>query len=132
MTADLRTEYMGLKLDNPLVAAASPLTGTVDGLLALQDAGASAVVLQSLFEEQIKHHELQVDTILESFTDSFAEARSFFPGLDAYNTGPESYLKLVEQAKQVLEIPVIASLNGVSRGGWTRYARLLEQAGADA
>jgi len=131
MSADLRTTYMGIALDNPLVAAASPLSGTIDGMLALQDAGASAIVMQSLFEEQIKHHELQVDTILESFTDSFAEARSFFPGLDAYNTGPESYLKLVEQAKQVLEIPVIASLNGVSRGGWTRYARLLEQAGAD-
>ncbi len=132
MTADLRTTYMGLKLATPLVAAASPLTGTVDGLLALQDAGASAVVLQSLFEEQIKHHELQVDSILESFTDSFAEARSFFPSLDAYNTGPESYLHLVEQAKELLEIPVIASLNGVTSGGWTRYARLIEEAGADA
>jgi dihydroorotate dehydrogenase (fumarate) len=132
MTADLRTEYMGLKLDNPLVAAASPLSGTLDGLLALEEAGASAVVLQSLFEEQIKHHELQIDTILESFTDSFAEARDFFPSLDNYNTGPESYLRLVEQAKEKLSIPVIASLNGVSRGGWTRHARLIEQAGADA
>ena len=132
MTADLRTTYRGIKLDNPLVAAASPLTGTLDSLLALQDAGASAVVLQSLFEEQIKHHELQVDSILESFTDSFAEARSFFPSLDQYNTGPESYLRLIEQAKETLEIPVIASLNGVSAGGWTRYARLVEEAGADA
>jgi dihydroorotate dehydrogenase (fumarate) len=132
MTADLRTEYMGLKLDNPLVAAASPLSGTLDGLLALEEAGASAVVLQSLFEEQIKHHELQIDSILESFTDSFAEARDFFPALDGYNTGPESYLRLVEQAKQTISIPVIASLNGVSRGGWTRHARLLEEAGADA
>jgi dihydroorotate dehydrogenase (fumarate) len=132
MSADLRTTYMGIDLANPLVAAASPLSGTLDGLLALQEAGASAIVLQSLFEEQIKHHELQIDTILESFTDSFSEARSFFPSLDDYNTGPESYLRLVEQAKQELEIPVIASLNGVSRGGWTRYARLLEQAGADA
>jgi len=132
MSADLRTTYMGIQLANPLVAAASPLTGTIDGLLALQDAGASAVVLQSLFEEQIKHHELQVDTILESFTDSFSEARDFFPALDSYNTGPESYVRLVEQAKSVLEIPVIASLNGISRGGWTRYARLIEEAGADA
>lgn len=132
MTADLRTTYMGIKLDNPIVAAASPLTGTLSGLLALQDAGAAAVVLQSLFEEQIKHHELQVDSILESFTDSFAEARSFFPSLDDYNTGPESYLRLIEQAKEALDIPVIASLNGVSIGGWTRYARLIEEAGADA
>jgi len=131
MSADLRTTYMGLELANPLVAAASPLTGTIDGLLSLQDAGASAVVLQSLFEEQIKHHELQVDSILESFTDSFSEARDFFPALDSYNTGPESYVRLVEQAKEVLEIPVIASLNGISRGGWTRYARLIEEAGAD-
>ena len=132
MSADLRTTYMGIELANPLVAAASPLTGTIDGLLALQDAGASAVVLQSLFEEQIKHHELQIDSILESFTDSFSEARDFFPALDNYNTGPESYVRLVEQAKEVLEIPVIASLNGISRGGWTRYARLIEEAGADA
>jgi dihydroorotate dehydrogenase (fumarate) len=132
MSADLRTEYMGLKLDNPLVAAASPLSGTLDGLLALEEAGASAVVLQSLFEEQIKHHELQIDSILESFTDSFAEARDFFPALDSYNTGPESYLRLVEQAKETISIPVIASLNGVSLGGWTRHARLLEEAGADA
>ena len=132
MNPDLRTTYLGLHLANPVVASASPLTGTIDGLLALQDAGVSAVVLQSLFEEQIKHHELQVDMILESATDSFAEARDFFPALDGYNTGPESYLRLVEQAKETLEIPVIASLNGSSSGGWIRYARLLEEAGADA
>jgi dihydroorotate dehydrogenase (fumarate) len=122
---------MGLKLDNPVVAAASPLTGTIDGLLALEEAGVSAVVMQSLFEEQIKHHELKVDSILDSFTDSFAEARDFFPALDGYNTGPESYLHLVEEAKQALGIPVIASLNGSSTGGWTQYAHLLEEAGAD-
>ena len=131
MSADLRTEYMGLKLAHPVVAAASPLSGTLDGLLALEEAGASAVVLQSLFEEQINHHELQVDSILDSYTDSFAEAKDFFPALDSYNTGPESYLRLVEQAKGALSIPVIASLNGVSRGGWTHYARLIEKAGAD-
>ena len=132
MNPDLRTSYLGLELANPVVASASPLTGTIDGLLALQDAGASAVVLQSLFEEQIKHHELQLDMILESATDSFAEARDFFPALDSYNAGPESYLRLVEEAKQTLDIPVIASLNGASTGGWIRYARLLEEAGADA
>lgn len=132
MTADLRTTYLGLELANPLIASASPLSGTLDGLLALEDAGASAVVLQSLFEEQIEHHELEVDSILELATDSFPEARNFFPGLDDYNTGPESYLKLIEQAKQRLGIPVIASLNGISLSGWTRYARLIEGAGADA
>ena len=132
MGADLRTRYMGLELATPIVAAASPLSGTLDGLLALEDAGASAVVLQSLFEEQIKHHELQIDSILESFTDSFPEARDFFPALDGYNTGPESYLKLVEDAKAQLHVPVIGSLNGTSSGGWTRYARLIEESGADA
>ena len=132
MSADLHTTYMGLKLANPLVAAASPLSGTLGGLLALEEAGASAVVLQSLFEEQVEHHELSVDSILESGTDSFPEVHNFFSGLDDYNTGPESYLQLVEQAKGRLTVPVIASLNGVSRGGWIRYARLIEEAGADA
>ncbi len=132
MSADLRTTYLGMELANPLVAAASPLSGTLDGLLRLEEAGASAIVLQSLFEEQIEHHELSVHSILETGTDSFPEVHNFFSGLDDYNTGPESYLQMVEQAKDRLKVPVIASINGVSRGGWTRYARLLEQAGADA
>jgi dihydroorotate dehydrogenase (fumarate) len=132
MSPDLRTTYMGMELESPLVAAASPLSGTIDGLLALEEAGASAIVLQSLFEEQIERHELQVHEILEASTESFPEARSFFPSLDDYNTGPESYLQLVEQAKSRLAIPIIGSLNGVSRGGWTRYARQIEEAGADA
>ncbi len=132
MSIDLRTTYMGLELANPLVAAASPLTGTLDGLLALEDAGISAVVLQSLFEEQIEHHELEVNKILDTGSDSFPEARGFFSGLDDYNSGPESYLQLIEQAKERLSIPVIGSLNGISLGGWTRYARLIEDAGADA
>jgi dihydroorotate dehydrogenase (fumarate) len=132
MSADLRTTYLGMELANPLVAAASPLSGTLDGMLRLEEAGASAIVLQSLFEEQIEHHELSVNSILETGTDSFPEVNNFFPGLDDYNTGPESYLQMLEQAKDRLKVPVIASINGVSRGGWTRYARLLEQAGADA
>ena len=132
MTADLRTNYMGLELANPLVAAASPLSGTLDGLLALEEAGAGALVLQSLFEEQIEHHELAVNSILETANDSFPEVHNFFPGLDDYNTGPESYLQLVEAAKARIQIPVIGSLNGISTGGWTRYARLIEEAGADA
>lgn len=132
MSTDLRTTYMGIELANPLVAAASPMSGTLDGLLALEEAGVAAVVLQSLFEEQIEHHQLQVNAILDAGADSFPEARNFFPGLDDYNTGPESYIQLVEQAKQRLGIPVIGSLNGISLGGWTRYARLIEEAGADA
>jgi len=132
MIPDLRTTYMGMDLASPLVAAASPLSGTLDGLLALEEAGASAIVLQSLFEEQIEHHGLDVNQILDASTDSFSEAGSFLPGLDDYNTGPESYLQLVEQAKSRLSVPIIGSLNGVSRGGWTRYARLIEEAGADA
>jgi dihydroorotate dehydrogenase (fumarate) len=123
---------MGMELANPLVAAASPLSGNIGGLLALEEAGASAIVLQSLFEEQIEHHELSVHSILETGTDSFPEAHNFFPGLDDYNTGPESYLQMVEEAKERLTVPVIASINGVSRGGWIRYAHLLEEAGADA
>ena len=132
MSTDLKTHYMGLELASPLVAAASPLTGTVEGLLALEEAGASAVVLQSLFEEQIEYHELEVNSILETGADSFPEAHNFFPGLDDYNTGPESYLRLVETAKERLSIPVIGSLNGISLGGWIRYAKLIEEAGADA
>jgi dihydroorotate dehydrogenase (fumarate) len=132
MTADLRTNYMGLELDNPVVAGASPLSGTLAGLLALEDAGVGAVVLQSLFEEQIEHHELAVNSILETARDSFPEVHNFFPGLDDYNTGPETYLQLLESAKGKLKIPVIGSLNGISIGGWTRYARLIEEAGADA
>lgn len=132
MSADLRTTYLGLELASPLVAAASPLSGTLDGLCSLEEAGASAIVLQSLFEEQIEHHELQLHSVLEAGSDSFPEANHFFPGLDDYNTGPESYLRLLDQAKSRIKVPLIASLNGVSRGGWTRYAKLLEDAGADA
>jgi dihydroorotate dehydrogenase (fumarate) len=132
MSVDLRTTYLGLELASPLVAAASPLSGTLDGLQRLEEAGASAIVLQSLFEEQIEHHQMQLHDLLEAGSDSFPEARHFFPGLDDYNTGPEPYLRLLEQAKSRVKVPLIASLNGVSRGGWTRYAKLLEDAGADA
>jgi dihydroorotate dehydrogenase (fumarate) len=129
---DLRTTYLGLDLRSPLVASAGPLTGDLDSLRRLQDAGTAAVVLPSLFEEQITHDEFEVERVLSTGTESFAEALDYFPDLDDYNTGPESYLGLVEEAKRVLEIPVIASLNGVSSGGWTDYARLLQSAGADA
>jgi dihydroorotate dehydrogenase (fumarate) len=129
---DLRTTYLGLELENPLVPSASTLSSRIDTLKRLEDAGAAAVVMQSLFEEQIEHEELQTHRVLERGADSFTEARSFFPELEEYNTGPDEYLRHVEACKRELRIPVIGSLNGISDGGWIRYAKLIEDAGADA
>lgn len=129
---DLHSEYLGLKLRSPLVASAGPYTGDLDKLAELQDAGAAAVVLPSLFEEQIEHDTSEIDRLFSVHADSFGEASSFFPEIDDYNTGPDAYLSLVEAAKDRVDIPVIASLNGTNIGGWIRYARLLEDAGADA
>jgi dihydroorotate dehydrogenase (fumarate) len=129
---DLTTSYLGLPLKNPIVASASPLSRDREGIRRLEDAGAAAVVLPSLFEEQITQESRELDHFLSYGADSFAEALSYFPEMESYNTGPEGYLDLIRQAKEAVEIPVIASLNGVSRGGWTHYARLMEQAGADA
>ena len=133
MTIDMTTKYLGLTLAHPVVAAASPLTGSIDSLFQLQEAGAAAVVLSSLFEEQIEHDAMAIHETLEFGAGAHAESPSgYFPGLDAYNSGPDFYLDLLEIAKQELSIPVIASLNGATLGGWTSYARLLEDAGADA
>ncbi len=132
MSPDLRSTYLGLQLKSPLVASASPLTGNLDSLLALEEAGAAAVVLPSLFEEQIEHDETTVDLVLERGAQSFGEALTYFPEMDDYNTGPGAYVKRVAAAKEALSIPVIASINGVTPGGWIRYAELLQQAGADA
>jgi dihydroorotate dehydrogenase (fumarate) len=132
VSPDLRTTYLGLELASPLVASASPLTGNLESLRALEEAGAAAVVLPSLFEEQIEHDELMIDAVLERGTESFGEALSYFPEMDDYNTGPQSYVEHVAAAKAALSIPVIASINGVTPGGWVRYAELLQQAGADA
>ena len=129
---DLTTEYLGLRLRTPLVASSSPLTGNLDDLRRLEDAGASAAVLPSLFEEQIEHEALEVDRLLATGAESFGEALSYFPELDDYNTGPDHYLELVREAKAALGIPVIGSLNGASPGGWVDYARLIQEAGADA
>jgi len=131
-TPDLRTTYLGLELSNPLVASASPLSAGLDTLLRLEEAGAGAVVLQSLFEEQIEHEELHVHHVLETGSHSQPEACGYFPELDDYNTGPRAYLDHLEAARTALDVPVIASLNGSSPGGWVRYARLLEEAGAHA
>ena len=129
---DLTTEYLGLKLASPLVAGASPLCEDLGNLRRLEDAGAAAVVLHSLFEEQLTRESDVLDRALSAGTDSHAEAMSYFPDLQSYNLGPEGYLEHIHKAKAALGIPVIASLNGVSSGGWIEYARKMQQAGADA
>lgn len=131
-TPSLNTRYLGLELTNPVVASASPMTGDIDRLRALEDAGVSAVVLPSLFEEQIEHEEMELHRLSLQGTEMFAEATSYLPELDDYNTGPQQYLARVSEAKSQLSIPVIASLNGTTPGGWIHFARLLEDAGADA
>lgn len=132
MAADLSTTYLGLPLRTPLVASASPLSSRLDTLHSLEEAGVGAVVMESLFEEQIEHAELELHDVLELGTHSQPEAGTYFPELDTYNTGPEDYLRHVEAASKALVVPVIASLNGHTRGGWLRYARMIESAGAAA
>ncbi len=129
---DLSTTYMGLKLKHPIVASASPLSHTLDGIRALEEGGASAIVLHSLFEEQIEGESHMLDHYLSYGTETFAEALDYFPDLDNYNVGPEQYLNLIRTAKAEVGVPIIASLNGVSTGGWIEYARRMEEAGADA
>ena len=132
MTVDLSSRYLGLDLASPIVASASPLTGDIDSLRALEEAGAAAVVLPSLFEEQLEHDQVELHSALEHGAHSFAEALTYLPEMNDYNTGPDAYLEHLAAAKEALSIPVIASLNGITPGGWTRYAELLQQAGADA
>ncbi|HUG08875.1 MAG TPA: dihydroorotate dehydrogenase-like protein [Acidimicrobiia bacterium] len=133
MTVDLSTRYLGFELNHPIVPSASPLTGDIDHIHALVEAGAPAIVLPSLFEEQIEHDAMAVHYTLEMGADGFGEAaEGFFPELDDYNTGPEDYIELIRRAKAELQIPVIASLNGVSTGGWTMYAQILADQGIDA
>lgn len=129
---DLTTQYLGLKLRNPLVPSASPLTADLATLRQLEDAGAAAVVLHSLFEEQLRHEELELHHFTEEQNEGFAEAQDYFPELDEYRLGPDQYLEHIRQAKDALDIPVIASLNGTTVGGWTDIAQQMEQAGADA
>ncbi|HTO13124.1 MAG TPA: dihydroorotate dehydrogenase-like protein [Candidatus Binatia bacterium] len=129
---DLRTRYLGLPLASPLVASASPLGESLDTIRALEDAGAAAVVLPSLFEEQIELESHHVDRYLSLGTESHAEALTYFPDIHDYGRGPDAYLEHVRRAKAAVSIPVIGSLNGVSSGGWIEYARKIEQAGADA
>lgn len=129
---DLHTTYLGMHLKSPIVASAGPLTGDTDRIIELERAGASAIVLPSLFEEQIEHDTSELDRLFSLHSDSFGEATSFLPDIDEYNTGADNYVELVSNAKKSVDIPVIASLNGTNFGGWLRYARLLEHAGADA
>ncbi len=129
---DLTTTYLGLNLKNPLVAAASPLSRKLDSARRLEEAGAAAIVMYSLFEEQIIHESLELDHYLMRGKDSFSEAMSYLPDTGSYSLAPDKYLKQVSLLKKELKIPIIGSLNGVSTGGWTRYARRIEEAGADA
>ncbi|GJQ51328.1 MAG: dihydroorotate dehydrogenase [Anaerolineaceae bacterium] len=129
---DLSTVYLGLNLRNPLVASASPLSRKVDRAQQLEEAGIAAIVMYSLFEEQIIHESLELDHYLNRGSDSFAEALSYLPDGGLYRISPEKYLRHVTSLKKALTIPVIGSLNGVSQGGWTDYARRIEEAGADA
>jgi len=133
MSVDLSIRYLGLDLAHPMVPSASPLTGDVDHIHALVAAGAPAVVLPSLFEEQIDHDAMAVHYSLEMGADGFGEAADgFLPRLDDYNTGPEDYLDLIRRAKSEVRVPVVASLNGVSAGGWTMYSQILADQGVDA
>ena len=132
MSVDLSTKYLGLNLKNPLVVSACPLTGKIDWLKRLEAAGAAAAVMPSLFEEQIEHDEMEMAKAQEFGTESFAEALTYFPEPQDYRSGPDDYLEAIGQAKKAVKMPIIASLNGTSRGGWVRYAKMMQDAGADA
>ncbi len=133
MRIDITTEYMGMKLKNPLVASASPLSRHVDRVKRLEDAGVSAIVMHSLFEEEINKDKYELDRVMSLSAESYAEALNYLPEPDAYhNLDAEEYLEQIARLKRTLSIPVIGSLNGVSPGGWMGYARKMEQAGADA
>src|SRR6516164_6041389 len=119
---DLSTTYLGLRLRTPLVASASPLSQELDGIRRLEDAGASAVVLYSMFEEQLRQESAELEYHLSAGTESFAESLTYFPQPSEFRTGPEGYLDHIRKAKQAIGVPVIASLNGATLGGWAKYA----------
>ena len=129
---DLSSEYMGLKLAHPVIASASPLSENVDGIKRLEDSGAAAVVMFSLFEEQIQQENLVFEHLMEQGTNSFAESLSYFPEPEDFHVGGEEYLELLRKAAESVDIPVIASLNGSSNEGWTDYASKMQAAGASA
>ncbi|MEW5989351.1 MAG: dihydroorotate dehydrogenase-like protein [Chloroflexota bacterium] len=129
---NLSTNYLGLHLKNPIVPSSSPLARNLRSLRRMEEAGAAAVVLHSLFEEQITLESQSLNHYLSQGVESFPEALTYFPEAADYETGPDAYLEYIRQAKQAVSIPIIASLNGVSTGGWVRYARTIQEAGADA
>ena len=128
---DLTTDYLGLKLKNPLVVSSSPLTESVDNILRLEEAGAAAVILPSIFEEQLALEGNSLDRDISRGTESYAESLSYFPVYEDYRQGQDAYLSLLHHARVRAGIPVIASLNGATVGGWVRFAKEIEQAGAD-
>ena len=129
---DLTTRYLGMTLKNPLVPSASPLSGEIDSVRKMEDSGAAAVVLESLFEEQIIHESLELHHYTEEGTESYAEATSYFPEQEKYTIGPGQYLEQIRRSKEAVGIPIIASLCGADAGDWTGYAKQIEEAGADA
>ncbi|HEV2696390.1 MAG TPA: dihydroorotate dehydrogenase-like protein [Terriglobales bacterium] len=129
---DLRTKYLGLNLRTPLVASASPLSHELDGIRRLEDAGASAIVLYSIFEEQLRQEAMELEYHLAAGTESFAESLTYLPSRGEFRTGPEGYLDHIRRAKSAVDVPIIASLNGATLGGWTAYAKQIEEAGANA
>lgn len=129
---DLSTTYMGLHLKNPLVVSPSPLCEDIDNIRRMEESGSAAVVLHSLFEEQILLESQDLDHYLTQGTYSFAESLTYFPDLGDYKLGPDEYLEHIRKAKEAVDIPIIGSLNGVSTGGWIKYAKAIEEAGADA
>lgn len=129
---DLKTNYLGFELKNPLVASASALSKKTSYVKQMEDAGISAVVMYSLFEEQITHDSLAFNYFMERGTERFAESLDYFPDLERYNVGPDQYLEQIRRNKEAVDIPVIASLNGVSNSGWIDYAQKMAEAGADA
>jgi dihydroorotate dehydrogenase (fumarate) len=129
---DLTTTYLGLKLKNPLVASPSPLTEKVENVKRMEEAGIAAIVMYSLFEEQIIHESLELDHFLNRGTETYAESLTYFPNIGRYSLAPDKYLERLEKNKRAVNIPVMGSLNGVSNGGWIEYARKIQEAGADA
>ena len=128
----MSTTYLGLRLKNPLVISACPLTAQIEQLRRLEEAGTAAAVLPSLFEEQIEYDADEIARVYDFHTDSFAESLTYFPDEQDYITGPEEYLQNITRAKKAVNIPIIASLNGTNKGGWIRYAKMMQDAGADA
>jgi len=129
---DLKSNYLGLELKNPIVPSAGPLTADVNKIRLMEDNGAAAVVLYSLFEEQIEHESLELFHYTTTHNEAYQEAQNYFPEWSEYKAGPDQYLEHIRKAKEAVSIPVIASLNGHSAGGWTKFAKLMQEAGADA